>query len=160
MTTKKPVGSVQRGKIRLTNLRKDHLSTEERSQLMSKIRGKGTTPEVVMAKVLRRLKIKFRRQKKSLPGTPDFVLIEHRIALFVDGDFWHGRKFENWKNGLFPYWREKIGNNLKRDRRNFRKLRKIGWGVLRIWESDMKRNLEKCEEKLEKLIGRNSKPKI
>jgi DNA mismatch endonuclease, patch repair protein len=141
-------------KIRTSNRRKDHLSVEERSLLMSKIRGKGTTPELAMAKLLRKLNIKFRRHRKDLPGTPDFVLIEFHITLFVEGDFWHGRNFKKWGNRLLPYWRTKIINNIRRDRNTFRKLRRRGWTVLRIWESEMKKNLDKCELRLEKAINK------
>jgi len=116
---------------------------------MAKIKSKGTKPEVAMAKILRKMKLKFRRHRNNLPGTPDFILIEYQTALFVDGDFWHGRNFKKWENRLLPYWRKKIGTNIKRDRKNFRLLQKLGWHVIRIWESDMKSNIQKCELKLE-----------
>jgi len=148
MSKKSRVKNVSR-KIRISNRTKDPLTPEARSQLMAKIKSKGTKPEVAMAKILRKMKLKFRRHRNNLPGTPDFILIEYQTALFVDGDFWHGRNFKKWENRLLPYWRKKIGTNIKRDRKNFRLLQKLGWHVIRIWESDMKSNIQKCELKLE-----------
>jgi DNA mismatch endonuclease (patch repair protein) len=63
--------------------------------------------------------------------------------VFIDGDFWHGRRIKSTYHKLTPLWREKILTNIKRDNRNKRKLRKLGWKVLRIWESDLKKNPSK-----------------
>jgi len=117
----------------------DFLTKEERSHRMSLIRSKNTKPERQMARMLRRSGIRFRRQL-PLPGRPDFVLLGTRIAVFVDSDFWHGRHYEKLKPKLTPgFWRDKIANNRRRDRRVSAALRGMGWTVLRFWETDMRR---------------------
>jgi DNA mismatch endonuclease (patch repair protein) len=110
---------------------------------MSCIKSKGTKPEKTVGKFLRTSHIRFTSHKKALPGKPDFVLKDFPVAIFVDGDFWHGRYFPRWKNRLLPYWQEKISKNTKRDLSTFRKLRYLGFKVLRIWESHLDRDSEK-----------------
>lgn len=116
------------------------MSAEKRSALMARIRGRDTGPERMMKSILEHLGVPFREQDRTLPGRPDFVLPEHRIVILVDGDFWHGWRFNDWKHKLSPHWRSKIGSNLRRDRRNRLALRAAGWTVVRVWEHQLERS--------------------
>jgi DNA mismatch endonuclease (patch repair protein) len=125
--------------------RKDFLTVEERSLLMSKIRGKDTKPELMMARLLRAEKIRYRRHVR-LPGTPDFRILTPargltRIVVFVDGEFWHGKDWNKLKKKLEhkPYWVEKITKNRARDRRVDKELADRGYIGLRFWESAVKK---------------------
>jgi DNA mismatch endonuclease (patch repair protein) len=120
------------------------MSPEKRSALMGRIKGKNTKPEQVVSKALRRAGYYPKRHVRDLPGSPDFVFTKARIAVFIDGDFWHGWRFPLWKSKLTPFWREKISANRERDQRNFRKLRRSGWTVIRIWEHQLKNAPEEC----------------
>lgn len=117
---------------------RDVMSPEKRSALMSRIRGKNTIPEKLVEHYLRVNEIKFKKQHAGLPGKPDFVLPALGVVLFVDGDFWHGWRFPVWKHKLKTWWRKKIEGNRTRDARNFRKLKRMGWTVIRIWEHQLK----------------------
>lgn len=122
----------------------DIMTKEKRSALMSRIRGKDTSIELTVVRELRRRSVKLTRYEKSLPGRPDLVLPDDRIAVFVDGDFWHGWRFSKWSRKLSPFWRKKIAGNRRRDQRNFRKLRRLGWRVFRVWEHQVERDLDRC----------------
>ena len=111
----------------------DIFSKEKRSWVMSRIKGKNTKIEKLFEKALRKEKIKFKKHFKML-GNPDFVTPEKKVAIFIDGDFWHGYDFEKRKNKLPNYWKKKIKRNIDRDKRTNKELRKSGWKVVRIWE--------------------------
>jgi DNA mismatch endonuclease (patch repair protein) len=108
-----------------------------RSQLMARIRSTGNeTTEMRLARLLRKFRICGWRRNYRLMGKPDFVWPKHKVAVFVDGCFWHGH---NCGRNLKPkynatMWRKKIAANRRRDRRNTRNLRATGWSVVRIWE--------------------------
>lgn len=124
--------------------RRDFLSLKERSALMGRIKSERTEPEMVIARFLKKSRLRFRRYNERLPGKPDFTLPEYRLIVNVDGEFWHGRDFNRWKKSLKPYWLNKITRNILRDRRNGRKLRASGWKVIRIWDTDVLRDPAKC----------------
>jgi len=128
-------------------VRRDVMSAEKRSALMGRIRGKNTGPEKTFAKVLETLGVVYESHAADLPGRPDFALRGLRIAIFIDGDFWHGWRFPTWKHKLAPFWAAKIEGNRARDRRNFAKLRRGGWRVLRIWEHELERSIDKVMER-------------
>ncbi len=130
----------------------DVLSPKQRSYCMSKIRGKNTSIERVVRSELHRLGYRFRIHDRNLPGSPDIVMNPRKIAVFVDGDFWHGKRFAQWKGKLSPFWRDKIQTNILRDQRNFRRLKKQGWRVIRIWESQLKKDKEAAISRLICLI--------
>lgn len=111
---------------------------------MSLIRSRNTKPELAMARLLRRARVGYRRNVRSLPGCPDFVIRKSRIILFVDGVFWHGRNFGRLAPKLKPFWLRKITANRRRDRAVTRRLRGMGWKVIRIWEDDLEKNPGKC----------------
>lgn len=105
---------------------------------MASIRSTGTKPEREVFSYLRRKGIYFQKHYRRAHGRPDIALPRKKIAVFVDGDFWHGWKFKDWGHKLPQvYWKEKIEGNMRRDKRNFRKLRKEGWRVLRVWEHQL-----------------------
>lgn len=126
----------------------DIMSPKTRSALMSRIGPKNTWPEREIARALRKAGRRPQRHVRGLPGRPDFVFARARVAVFVDGDFWHGWRFPAWEYKLSPFWTKKIGDNRARDRRNFRKLRRAGWVVLRIWEHEIERDLERCVDRI------------
>lgn len=120
----------------------DIMSAETRSKVMSRIKGKGTTPERIIMTELRRRKIYFATHAKELPGRPDIVFRRIKLAVFIDGDFWHGWRFPLWEHKLTEKWRSKIQATRNRDQKNFRKLRQLGWKVLRIWEHQVEQSPE------------------
>ncbi|OPY89362.1 MAG: Very short patch repair protein [Smithella sp. PtaU1.Bin162] len=116
---------------------------------MQNIRSEGTRPELSIAKELRRRKIYFAKNVKTIIGKPDFVFRRKWVAVFVDSDFWHGHR----TRCIMPksncgYWEEKIARNKQRDRQVTRTLKKDGWTVIRLWEKDIRRNLEKSIKKI------------
>lgn len=120
----------------------DFLTRQQRSARMSGIRGRNTGPEREMFQLLRRSGVYFARHARGLPGSPDIVFRRCRLAVFIDGDFWHGRNFSHWRAGLNQYWRDKIARNISRDRHAARRLHAEGWKVVRIWAKDMERDPE------------------
>lgn len=116
---------------------------------MSKIRSKNTTAEILVFQELRRQKIYFQKHCKRVAGNPDIALPRKKKAVFIDGDFWHGYQFSKQKNRLpKKYWREKIGNNIKRDRRIRAKLKREGWQVARVWEHEVVKKFDKTINKI------------
>lgn len=126
----------------------DHLTPEKRSWNMSRIKGMNTKPELAVRRCAYRRGLRYRVHDMSLPGRPDMIFPGARLVVFIDGDFWHGWKFPQWSHRLSPFWKEKIERNRRRDQKNFRKLRKEGWTVLRIWEHEVKTDVEMCVDKI------------
>lgn len=116
----------------------DVFTKEKRSDIMSKIRSKNTKAELLVFRELRKRGIYFQKHYSRALGKPDIALPRKKIAVFVDGDFWHGYKFSKTK-GRLPkkYWLQKIEYNIKRDRKNRTNLKKNGWKVLRVWEHEI-----------------------
>jgi DNA mismatch endonuclease (patch repair protein) len=117
----------------------DRVSKEKRSEIMSRVKSKNTSPERFVFAYLRKEKIHFQRHYRHAPGSPDIALPRKRKAVFIEGGFWHGWQFQKLRPKLAPYWRVKIANNMRRDKRNRVLLVKLGWSVLRIWDHDLKR---------------------
>jgi DNA mismatch endonuclease (patch repair protein) len=122
----------------------DNLTREQRSYCMAQVRNKRTGLEQIVAKALRREGLKFARNHRDLPGSPDFVIASLRTAVFVDGDFWHGYRFPCWADSLTPFWKEKIQLNRTRDRRAHAALRRMGWRVVRLWQHELKESAQEC----------------
>lgn len=127
-------------------------SKETMHRIMSGVHSKDTEPEIMLREALWKQGLRYRKNYKALPGTPDIVLTRQKIAIFVDGDFWHGKgHLDNpgeqiETNG--EYWRGKLARNVERDKENNDELTAQGWLVLRFWESDIKRDLNGCVEKI------------
>jgi DNA mismatch endonuclease (patch repair protein) len=132
----------------------DLLSTKKRSELMSKIRSKDTKFEREFIFALKKAtRKKFQTNVTSIKGKPDIVFPKDKFCVFLDSDFWHGWYYPRWKHLLKnDFWREKIENNRKRDKKTTIYLRKNGWKVLRIWEHEIKKNPEKSLGKIIKFI--------
>jgi DNA mismatch endonuclease, patch repair protein len=114
----------------------DVFDKRKRSWLMSRIPGRNTKPEIQLAKLLRAEHLEYRRHYNALPGTPDAALPRERIAVFIQGCFWHGH--HGCSKASMPttnrtFWRKKIRSNTKRDMRQARALRKLGWSVALFW---------------------------
>ncbi len=131
----------------------DNMTPEQRRMTMSRIRGRDTKVELAIRKELHRRGHRFRVNVSWIAGKPDVVFTRIRLAIFIDGDFWHGWKFEIWSDKLAPYWREKIAGNKARDRRHATLLRSEGWTVMRFWEHDVEKNLEGCIERIESKVA-------
>jgi DNA mismatch endonuclease (patch repair protein) len=129
------------------------MSPEARSKVMSRIRDKDTAPERVLASLLGPRGILWEAHVRSLPGRPDFVFAEQKVAVFVDGDFWHGWRFPLWRHKLQEKWAAKIAANRERDRKNHRRLRRSGWIVIRIWEHQIKKTPETCLVRILQALG-------
>jgi DNA mismatch endonuclease (patch repair protein) len=118
----------------------DFISIEKRSYIMSQIKGKDTRPEIVLRRLLHKSGLRYSLHISDLPGKPDIVFKHIKLAVFVDGDFWHGWKFRSLSNRLSPRWSLKIKSNIIRDRKNHKDLEKDGWRVLRFWEHEVLKN--------------------
>lgn len=134
----------------------DFLTRRARSALMSRIRGKNTGIERAVFKSLRKLGLRFRRHACDLPGSPDVSFGIEKLAIFVDGDFWHGRGYAKWGAKLKPYWRAKIERNIARDAAARRKLRRMGWRVLRLWGTDIERKCDRCMGRVAQALSRTA----
>ncbi|HEY0908180.1 MAG TPA: very short patch repair endonuclease [Candidatus Paceibacterota bacterium] len=126
----------------------DIFTKEKRSLVMAAIRSKNTKPEIALRKLvsaaLYPLGYRYRLHYRKIPGSPDIVFVQRRLAVFVDGDFWHGYKLRKGQSKLSKkYWLPKIQANMRRDIRNNRALRRMGWKVVRIWEHDLKKRPER-----------------
>jgi DNA mismatch endonuclease (patch repair protein) len=130
----------------------DNLTRKQRSYCMSQIKGKDTGLEIQVRKALRKRGFRFRTNVKELPGKPDIVLSKSRVVVFVDGDFWHGYRFPAWKKKVSEFWRIKIENNRERDVRNHRKLRRMGWKVIRIWQHQINHDFGRCLSRINSAI--------
>ena len=127
-------------------------SPEVTYRIMSAVKSKDTRPELILRKSLWSKGLRYRVNVKSLPGKPDIVFSRAKIAVFCDGDFWHGnnwairgmRSLDDELERYSQFWKEKILGNIERDIANTSKLRADGWEVIRIWESDIKADVEKC----------------
>ena len=126
----------------------DIMSRTTRSRVMSRIKGKDTTPERTICLELRKRGVYFAKHAKNLAGRPDVVFRRAKVAVFIDGDFWHGWRFPLWQHKLSEKWQKKIAATRERDQRNFRKLRRLGWKVLRIWEHQIESSPEACVQRI------------
>ncbi|WP_028227246.1 very short patch repair endonuclease [Paraburkholderia ferrariae] len=132
----------------------DNMTPEQRRATMSKIRGRDTKLELLVRSELHRRGHRFRVNATWLAGKPDIVFTRIKLAIFVDGDFWHGWRFDEWEMKLAPYWKEKIAGNRARDLRHTARLRKEGWSVVRVWEHEIKSDLPRCIARIEQRINR------
>lgn len=124
----------------------DNLTPEQRRYCMSRIKGKNTSLEKEVGKELFKLGYRYRKNVRSLPGCPDIVFKSNKVAIFIDGDFWHGYRFNHWVKRLKPFWRKKISDNIRRDIRNRKDLQKNGWKVINIWQHEIVKNNDYIEK--------------
>lgn len=131
----------------------DIYSKSKRSDIMSRISGKETKPEILVRKYLFSEGFRYRKNVKELPGKPDIVLLKYKTVIFIHGCFWHGH---SCKKGTLPesnieFWKEKIGKNVERDNRNILELKEKGWNVIVIWQCEIK-NVELQTIRLKKIL--------
>jgi DNA mismatch endonuclease, patch repair protein len=126
----------------------DVMTPEQRSRCMSRIRGKNTKPELILRQALWKRGFRYRIHFK-LPGRPDIVFPKKRIAIFVDGCFWHGCPQHAVKpKSNTDFWSKKIQGNIDRDKRITEQLRNEGWTVLRFWEHEINKDLINVTKKV------------
>lgn len=127
----------------------DMFTRKKRSEIMSRIRAKNTGIEKKVFSYLRKNKIYFQQHYAKAPGKPDLTVPSKKIAVFIDGDFWHGYRFREWRRRIpKEYWREKIASNIARDAKNRRALRRRGWRVLRVWGHEVASRPEQTLSKI------------
>lgn len=114
---------------------------------------KNTSIEVLFRKALWHRGIRYRNNCKDVLGTPDVVIKKYKLAVFCDGDFWHGKEYHGVKNHK-KFWDEKIKRNRERDLEYTIRLRDEGWIVLRFWESDIRHDVDSCVDKVVTMIRR------
>lgn len=131
----------------------DIYSSKKRSEIMSKISGKETKPEILVRKFLFANGFRYRKNVKSLPGSPDIVLPKYKTVIFVHGCFWHGHtcKAAKLPETRKEFWTEKILSNVIRDNHNIDDLKSLGWKVITVWQCEMK-NKSLREERLGNLV--------
>lgn len=135
----------------------DIYSKLKRSEIMSKISGTETKPEILIRKYLFSKGFRFRKNDKRLPGRPDVVLPKYKTVIFIHGCFWHGH---HCKAGKLPetnkeFWENKINSNMERDKKNQHKLEKLGWKIITVWQCKLKnkkvltKKLKEIEQKIQ-----------
>ena len=132
----------------------DVFSTEKRSAVMRQVKGRDTSPELKVRKALTALGVRYRLNRKDLPGTPDIVMAGRRLAIFVHGCFWHGHdcpRGSRVPKANRDYWLAKVARNKARDVAAEAALIELGWRVETIWECDLK-NAEALDERLRRLV--------
>lgn len=116
----------------------DTYSAEVRSRVMARVKGRDTGPELALRRALHAAGVRgWRCHRKTLPGSPDLAFGRARLAVFVDGGFWHGHPKKWWPGRSGPYWDAKIERNIARDRRVDAELEERGWRVLRLWDFEV-----------------------
>ena len=128
----------------------DTLSRTERSERMARIRGRDTKPELAVRRLLHRSGFRYRLHRATLPGEPDFVFPSRRKAIFVHGCFWH--RHPNCALARLPksrlkFWLPKLKENRRRDLKNIRSLKKLGWQTFIVWECEL-RDLNELERRI------------
>jgi DNA mismatch endonuclease, patch repair protein len=133
----------------------DTFSRAKRSEVMSRIRSKDTNPELVVRRLLSSLGYRYRLHRASLPGKPDLVFASRRKAIQVHGCFWHSHYCLKGRvpKSRLDYWITKLERNKRRDRSNRRKLARLGWKVLTVWECQLA-DAAKLQRTLERFLGR------
>lgn len=115
----------------------DKVSPEVRSRMMRQIKSRDTQPELIVRRQLHAMGYRFKTCCTSLPGKPDICFSARKVAVFVDGDFWHRCPDHTHKKGVqsnVDFWEDKFAKNVARDARNNARLEEMGWRVIRIWE--------------------------
>lgn len=137
-------------------------SSDASSRAKQRNRSTDARHECLLRSLLWKQGLRYRKNVRSLPGKPDIVFVAARVAVFCDGDFWHGRDWPRLSRKLrtgnnAAYWIPKIRTNRSRDRRNERLLKKEGWTVIRVWETDVHRNPQQITDAVGERVRRNSR---
>jgi DNA mismatch endonuclease (patch repair protein) len=137
----------------------DRISKEARKRNMSRVRNKDTDIEIQLCKLLWKNKLRYRKHY-GIMGKPDIAFPGYRIAIFCDGDFWHGKNFAREGKKYNDFWFEKISLNIKRDRFVTISLEKKNWKVIRFWKDEIKDNPNNCLATVLKVINDRNIQKI
>ena len=132
-------------------------STPETRKRMSKVKLKNGKAEQILAKRLWHIGYRYRKNDKRLPGSPDIAISKYKVAVFVDGEFWHGKDWPEKKQRLNrnrEYWIEKIEENIARDSRVNEQLKELGWIPVHFWEKDVLKHTDDCIEKIMNIISK------
>ncbi|UII81482.1 very short patch repair endonuclease [Flagellimonas sp. CMM7] len=143
--------SEERIKVPRFNEESGFYTTPQRSKIMSKIRGKNTKPELAFRKALWAAGYRYRIDYKKLIGKPDIVLNKYKTIIFIDGEFWHGHNWKQRKEKIKTnreFWIPKIERNIQRDKEVNAALENLGFTIFRFWETDVKKNLDACLQKV------------
>ena len=122
-------------------------TTKKRSRIMSRIRAKNTKPELLFRKALWAKGIRYRVHSKHLPGKPDVSIAKYKLAVFIDGEFWHGYDWSAKKETIKSnrgFWIPKIERNIQKDQEVNMALREMGFTVFRFWATELKQDLDTC----------------
>ena len=141
----------------------DKLTKEQRRKNMQAVKSKGSKIETALAKALWAKGFRYRKNNKTVFGKPDLTFKKFKIAVFVDGEFWHGKNWEVRKHdhkSNQDFWLKKIERNMERDKEVNQKLKSEGWQVLRFWGKDIQKNLPSCVEKIEEAINEGNRTNI
>ena len=135
----------------------DNLTKAQRHKNMKNIKSKDTSIELKLRKALWHKGYRYRKNYKGLPGKPDIVLTKYKIAIFCDGEFFHGKDWEVLKPRIergdnSEYWLKKITRNMERDNEVDKQLLFRGWTVIRFWGRDIKKDVEECVKVIEECI--------
>ena len=120
-------------------------------------RSSGTKPERMLARELWRRGYRYRKNVRTVTGSPDICFKSRKVAVFVDGEFWHGRNWQQERHRIKSnrdFWYAKIERNMVRDKRVDHRLKVMGWTVLRFWESDVRKHLVDCADRVEEALRR------
>lgn len=123
---------------------------------MQAVRSSGSQIETMLGKALWQRGLRYRKNDKTVFGKPDFTLKKYKIAVFADGEFWHGKDWDICKNehkSNVEFWHKKIERNMERDREVNERLEKEGWTVIRFWGKDIRKNLDECVENVIKAVN-------
>ncbi len=123
---------------------------------MQAVKSKGSKIETMLGKALWAKGLHYRKNNKTVFGKPDFTFKKLKIAIFVDGEFWHGKDWETRKHdhkSNVKFWHRKIERNIERDKEVNAKLKSDGWKVLRFWGKEIRKNLTDCVEKIEETVN-------
>lgn len=132
----------------------DVLTKRQRSYCMSQIRGKGTKQEIILKNKLRAAGLSGYRMHFELAGKPDIAYPGHKLAIFLDGCFWHKCPMcYNKPRTNRTFWLKKLGDNVIRDKKINQQLKKAGWKVIRFWEHDIRKNSDKCIRTVRKVLN-------
>jgi DNA mismatch endonuclease (patch repair protein) len=139
------------------------LTTPERSRIMRAVRRRNTGPERLLQRGLRRLRLRFSKKSRDLPGSPDIVFRKSRVAVFVHGCFWHRHKgcpLATTPRSNIGYWRAKFAANMERDRRKVSELKRLGWKVIIVWQCEIEADADKAAQRVKSFLLRAEKARL
>lgn len=137
----------------------DMFTPQKRSEIMSRVKGKNTKPELRVRSALHAMGYRFRLHRKDLPGNPDIVLPKYRTAIFVHGCFWHqhpGCRKATIPQNNHDYWARKLERNVERDEAGRRGLKEMGWTTITLWECEIPRRKDELRQQLRNTLNKNS----